>query len=37
MFFFKNYSENEAEKLIKIRFFFKKKSFVLDKNNWYAA
>ena len=25
MFFFKNYSENEAEKLIKIRFFLKKK------------
>ena len=36
IFFFKNYAENEAGKLVPDHFFFKK-SFILGKSKWSAA
>ena len=32
IFLIKNYAENEAGELVPVRFFFKKKSFILGKS-----
>ena len=37
IFFFKNYAENEAGKLVPDCFFFFKKNFILGKSKWPAA